>query len=48
MRRSRRMGELAPMDAGNVSLADFAREEWWPIWAEPNLAASTLYSYART
>ena len=48
MRRRRRMGEIASFDGGKMLLADFAREEWWPNWAEPNLAPSTLRSYAGT
>ena len=48
MRRRRRMGEIASFDGGKMLLADFAREEWWPDWAEPNLAPSTLQSYAGT
>jgi integrase len=48
MRRRRRMGEIASFDGGKMLLADFAREEWWPDWAEPNLAPATLKSYAGT
>ncbi len=40
-----RTGELAPLDAGKETLAEFG-EEWWRLYAEPNLAASTLQVYA--
>ena len=43
--RRKRTGELALLDAGKELLADFA-EEWWRLYAEPNLARSTLRSYA--
>jgi integrase len=48
MRRRRRMGDIASFDADKMLLADFAREEWWPDWAEPNLTPATLKSYAGT
>jgi integrase len=43
--RRRRTGELAQLDAGKELLADFG-EEWWRLYGEPNLAKSTLNSYA--
>ena len=43
--RRKRTGELAQLDAGKEPLADFG-EEWWRLYAEPNLATSTLESYA--
>jgi len=43
--RRKRTGELAQLDAGKESLAGFG-EEWWRLYAEPNLARSTLISYA--
>jgi integrase len=43
--RRKRTGELAQLDAGKQSLADFG-EQWWRLYAEPNLAHSTLQVYA--
>lgn len=43
--RRKRTGELAQLDAGKEQLADFG-EEWWRLYAEPNLARSTLQVYA--
>ena len=43
--RRKRTGELAQLDAGKEWLADFG-EEWWRLYAEPNLAKSTLQVYA--
>src|SRR5919197_1424945 len=43
--RRKRTGELAQLDAGKEVLADFG-EEWWRLYAEPNLARSTLQVYA--
>jgi integrase len=43
--RRKRTGELAQLDAGKELLADFG-EEWWRLYAEPNLAKSTLQVYA--
>lgn len=43
--RRKRTGELAQLDAGKEPLADFG-EEWWRLYAAPNLATSTLESYA--
>jgi integrase len=46
VRLAKRQGELAAMDAGRQTLADFFAE-WWRLYAEPNLAPATLRSYAR-
>jgi len=43
--RRKRTGELAQLDGGTEPLADFG-EEWWRLYAEPNLARSTLQVYA--
>ena len=43
--RRKRTGDLARLDAGKELLADFG-EEWWRLYAEPNLARSTLNVYA--
>ncbi len=43
--RRKRTGELAQLDAGRELLSDFG-EEWWRLYAEPNLARSTLQVYA--
>lgn len=45
VRRRRRAGDLRPLDAGRETLQEFA-EEWWRLHALPNLARSTLASYA--
>ena len=45
MRRRRRIGDLASLDAGRETLSQFA-EEWWRLYAEPNLALATRVSYA--
>ena len=45
LRRRRRLGELALLDAGRETLAEFA-QEWWRVYAEPNLARKTLQIYA--
>lgn len=45
LRRRKRTGELAALDAGKETLAEFG-EEWWRLYAEPNLAATTLQVYA--
>jgi integrase len=45
VRRHRRLGELGLMDAGNERLADFG-QDWWRLYAEPNLSPSTLRVYA--
>ena len=43
--RRKRTGELARLDTGKELLAEFG-EEWWRLYAEPNLARSTLNVYA--
>jgi hypothetical protein len=43
--RRKRLGQLAQIDAGRQTVAEFARE-WWRIHAEPNLATRTRESYA--
>jgi Phage integrase, N-terminal SAM-like domain len=45
LRRKRRTGELAALDAGKETLAEFG-QEWWQLYGQPNLAASTLKVYA--
>ncbi len=45
VRRRRRTGELAALDAGRETLAQFA-ETWWQLYALPNLAPRTRASYA--
>ncbi|MCA1846128.1 MAG: site-specific integrase [Actinobacteria bacterium] len=45
LRRRKRTGELALLDAGKQPLAEFG-EEWWRLHAEPNLAPATLELYA--
>src|SRR6266545_3935478 len=45
IRRRKRTGELATMDAGKETLATFS-EEWWRLYAVPNLAPKTLRVYA--
>ena len=41
--RRKRTGDLAQLDAGKELLSDFG-DEWWRLYAEPNLARSTLNS----
>lgn len=41
----KRTGELQQLDRGRETLADFV-EEWWELYAGPNLARSTLSRYA--
>jgi integrase len=43
--RRRRLRQLAQIDAGRQTVAQFARE-WWRIHAEPNLSPRTRESYA--
>ncbi len=43
--RRKRTGDLDLLTSGRETLADFA-EEWWKLYAAPNLAARTLRSYA--
>jgi integrase len=45
VRRRRRAGDLRPLEAGRETLQEFA-EEWWRLYALPNLARTTLASYA--
>jgi hypothetical protein len=45
LRRRKRTGELALLDAGKETLTAFG-EDWWRLYAEPNLAATTLKTYA--
>jgi integrase len=45
MRRRKRTGEIAAMDVGKETLAQFG-EDWWRLYAEPNLAPRTLQVYA--
>ena len=44
-RRHARTGDLVALDAGRQTLQEFA-EEWWRLYAAPNLAPTTLASYA--
>ena len=46
--RRQRMGDLATLDAGKMTLAKFAAETWWPMHVRPNLERSTRESYAGT
>jgi integrase len=41
----KRTGDLATLDAGRETLADFA-ERWWEDYASPNLERATLVTYA--
>jgi integrase len=43
--RRKRTGDLDLLTGGRQTLADFA-QEWWKLYAAPNLAARTLRSYA--
>jgi hypothetical protein len=43
--RRKRTGDLDLLNGGRETLADFA-EEWWRLYAVPNLASRTLRSYA--
>ena len=45
VRLAKRAGDLAPLDAGRETLADFA-EEWWELYAKANLQTATLKNYA--
>ena len=44
--RRQRMGDLAALDAGKMTLATFAEQTWWPQHVRPNLERSTRESYA--
>src|SRR3954466_4065153 len=45
IRTMKRSGALAELDAGTETLAEFV-EEWWLVYAGPNLERSTLRTYA--
>ena len=45
VKRRKRLGALAELNAGEERLSDFA-QKWWRLHAKPNLAPSTLKSYA--
>jgi Phage integrase, N-terminal SAM-like domain len=45
LRMLRRAGDLATLDAGRGTLAEFVAK-WWEIEAVPNLERATLHSYA--
>jgi hypothetical protein len=45
IKRRKRLGQLAQMDSGTQTLAEFA-EEWWELHAKPNLSARTRTTYA--
>lgn len=45
VRRLKRTRQLGQLDAGKQTLADFG-EEWWQLYARPNLARATLELYA--
>lgn len=42
---AKRQGELAELDAGRMKLAQFLDDEWWPKYAEPELAGKTRAYY---
>src|SRR3954449_7009933 len=46
IRMMKRRGALAELDAGTETLAEFV-EEWWLIYAGPNLERSTLRTCAQ-
>src|SRR4051794_24555232 len=46
VRVMKRGGALAEFDAGTETLAEFV-EEWWLVYAGPNLERSTLRTYAQ-
>ncbi len=46
LRLLKRTGALADIDAGRETLAEFV-EEWWQVYAGPNLERSTLRAYAQ-
>ncbi len=46
VRTMKRAGALAELDAGTETLAEFV-EEWWLVYAGPNLERSTLRTYAQ-
>ena len=46
IRTLKRTGALADLDAGSETLAEFV-EEWWMVYAGPNLERATLRAYAQ-
>ena len=46
VRTMKRAGALAELDAGTETLAEFV-EEWWLVYAGPNLERATLRTYAQ-
>jgi integrase len=46
VRTLKRSDDLAELDAGTETLAEFA-EEWWRVYARPNLERSTMKNYAQ-
>ncbi len=46
VRMMKRSGALAELDAGTETLAEFV-EEWWLVYAGPNLERATLRTYAQ-
>jgi hypothetical protein len=46
LRLLKRSGALADVDAGSDTLAEFV-EEWWKVYAGPNLERETLRVYAQ-
>src|SRR3954464_1496652 len=46
IRTKKRSGSLADLDAGTETLTEFV-EEWWLVYAGPNLERSTLRVYAQ-
>ena len=46
LRLLKRTGALADVDAGSETLAEFV-EEWWKVYARPNLERATLRVYAQ-
>lgn len=45
IKRRKRMGDLAQLEAGRQTVGELA-EEWWRLHAEPNLSRRTLSVYA--
>jgi integrase len=46
IRRRKRIGTLAELDAGKQTIGEFTEKEWWPLHAERNLSARTREVYA--
>ena len=42
---AKRQGELAALDAGRQTLAEFSAD-WWRLYADPHLATATRRGYA--